>query len=159
LGAIRQRSLESWPQRVDAGVAARLQAVDRAVARGAASGRPKIAKLAENERLRDYVQERLAGVVRAPDGREVGPDVVVPKGRGKPHRKDRRWAQAWSPEQIANRLKVDFPDDVSMRVSHEAIYQALYVESCGALKRELVACLRTGRACLEAGPSRKRGRM
>ncbi len=43
--------------------------------------------------------------------------------------------QAWSPEQIANRIKVDFPDDESMRISHEAIYQALYVESRGALKR------------------------
>ncbi len=54
--------------------------------------------------------------------------------------------QAWSPEQIANRLKIDFPDDESMRISHEAIYQALYVQGRGALKRELVACLRTGRA-------------
>jgi IS30 family transposase len=108
--------------------------------------RPKVAKLADNERLRDYVQDRLAGVVCASDGREMGPDVVVRKGRGKPHRKDRRWVQAWSPEQIANRVKVDFPDDTSMRISHEAIYQALYVESRGALKRELVACLRTGRA-------------
>ena len=53
---------------------------------------------------------------------------------------------AWSPEQISNRLKVDFPDDESMRISHEAIYQALYVQGRGALKRELVACLRTGRA-------------
>ena len=108
--------------------------------------RPKVAKLIENDRLRDYVQGRLAGEVCAPDGRDVGPDVVVRKGRGKPHRKDRRWTQAWSPEQIANRLKVDFPDDESMRISHEAIYQALYVESRGALRRELVACLRTGRA-------------
>jgi IS30 family transposase len=55
-------------------------------------------------------------------------------------------ARAWSPEQISNRLKVDFPDDESMRISHEAIYQALYIQSRGALKRELVACLRTGRA-------------
>lgn len=108
--------------------------------------RPKVAKLVENDRLREYVQDRLAGAVRAPDGREVGPDVVVRKGRGKPHRKDRPWTTAWSPEQIAHRLKVDFPDDESMRISHEAIYQALYVESRGALKRELVACLRTGRA-------------
>ncbi len=54
--------------------------------------------------------------------------------------------RAWSPEQISHRLKLDFPDDESMRISHEAIYQALYVESRGALKRELIACLRTGRA-------------
>ncbi len=108
--------------------------------------RPKVAKLVENDRLRDYVQDRLAGTVRTPDGREVGPEVVVRKGRGKPHRKDRPWTTAWSPEQIANRLKLDFPDDESMRISHEAIYQALYVESRGALKRELVSCLRTGRA-------------
>ena len=108
--------------------------------------RPKVARLAGNDRLRDYVQDRLAGLVRAPDGRAVGPDVPAWKGRGKPRRKDRRWVQAWSPEQIASRLKVDFPDDDSMRISHEAIYQALYVEGRGALKRELVACLRTGRA-------------
>ena len=66
--------------------------------------------------------------------------------RSKPRRQDRRWTRAWSPEQIANRLPIDFPDDESMRISHEAIYQALYVESRGALKRDLVTCLRTGRA-------------
>ncbi len=54
--------------------------------------------------------------------------------------------RAWSPEQIANRIKLDFPDDESMRISHEAIYQSLYIEGRGALKRELVWCLRTGRA-------------
>lgn len=41
---------------------------------------------------------------------------------------------AWGPEQISNRLRADFPDDESMHISHEAIYQALYVESRGALK-------------------------
>jgi hypothetical protein len=82
--------------------------------------RPKVAKLAENEPLRSYVQERLAGLVRAPDGRAVGPQGPEWKGRNKPHRKDRRWVQAWSPEQIANRLKVDFPDDESMRISRGA---------------------------------------
>lgn len=68
------------------------------------------------------------------------------KGRNKPHRGDRGWGTAWSPEQIARRLPVELPDDEGMRISHEAIYQALYAEGRGALKRELVACLRTGRA-------------
>jgi IS30 family transposase len=108
--------------------------------------RPKVAKLASNERLRTYVQERLSGQVRRRDGTVVGPEAGPWKGRNKPRRQDRRWARAWSPQQIANRLRIDFPDDDSMRISHEAIYQALFVQSRGALKRELVACLRTGRA-------------
>lgn len=108
--------------------------------------RPKTAKLAANERLREYVQERLSGAVQAADGRVVGPPGPEWNGKNKPHRGDRRWVQGWSPEQIAERLRVDFPDDESMRISHEAIYQALYVQRRGALQRELVTCLRTGRA-------------
>ncbi|MBA3279221.1 MAG: IS30 family transposase, partial [Geodermatophilaceae bacterium] len=61
------------------------------------------------------------------------------------------------PEQISKRLRVDFPDDESMRISHEAIYQALYVQGRGALRRELVACLRTGRA-LRMPRARTKGR-
>ena len=109
--------------------------------------RPKTAKLVANSALHDYVQQRLSGKVHHPNGKTVtGPTTPQWKGRGKPHRKDRPWVFAWSPEQISRRLKVDFPDDESMRISHEAIYQSLYVQSRGALKRELVACLRTGRA-------------
>jgi transposase, IS30 family len=52
----------------------------------------------------------------------------------------------WSPEQIARRLVLEFPDDESMRISHEAIYQSLYVQGRGELRRELTKCLRTGRA-------------
>lgn len=107
--------------------------------------RPKVAKLVDNDRLRDYVQERLSAVARTADGRLIGPPGPKWNGKGKPHRADRRWVKAWSPEQISKRLRVDFPDDESMRISHEAIYQALFVQSRGALKRELVACLRTGR--------------
>src|SRR5680860_620115 len=110
------------------------------------ASRPKVSKLAANDRLREYVQDRLAGVIARPDGAPVpGPDVTF-IGRRHGRRADRRWAKAWSPEQIANRIRVDFPDDESMRISHEAIYQALYIQGRGALKRELVACLRTGRA-------------
>jgi IS30 family transposase len=50
-----------------------------------------------------------------------------------------------SPEQISNRLKIDYPDDESMRVSHETIYQALYFQARGGLKREVQTVLRTGR--------------
>ena len=89
--------------------------------------RPKPAKLVENPRLRAYVQDRLSGVVRGSNGRALGPEGPQWQGRNKPHRGDRHWVQGWSPEQISNRLKVDFPDDESMRISHEAIYQALSV--------------------------------
>jgi IS30 family transposase len=54
--------------------------------------------------------------------------------------------QEWSPEQISRRLVEEFPDDLEMRVSHETIYQALYVQGRGGLRRDLTACLRTGRA-------------
>ena len=110
------------------------------------AARPKEAKLAVNERLREYVQERLGGEICSRDGTSVPGPGTKWNGRRHGRRQDRRWANAWSPEQIARRLPVDFPDDESMRISHEAIYQALYVQGRGALKRELVACLRTGRA-------------
>jgi len=77
--------------------------------------RPKTSKLAGHLALREYVQDKLGG------------------------------HEHWSPEQIAARLVVDFPDDEQMRISHEAIYQALYVQGRGALRRELAACLPTGR--------------
>ena len=109
--------------------------------------RPKPAKLVSNPRLRHYVQDRLEGYVHDAAGREiVGPQQAPFKGRNKPHRGDRKWVNGWSPEQIANRLRVDFPSDESMRISHEAIYQALYIQGRGALRRDLVSCLRTGRA-------------
>ena len=122
-----------------------------------AARRPKPAKLAANAALRRYVQDRLAGVVVAPGGAAVPGPVVPWKGRRHGRRRDRRWAAAWSPEQIAHRLRLDFPDDGTMRVSHEAIYQALYVRGRGALRRELTACLRTGRA-LRVPRARSRGR-
>ena len=120
--------------------------------------RPKTAKLVANEQLRGYVQDRLAGEVERPDGSAVtGPEARW-KGRRHGRRADRRWGKAWSPEQIAHRLPVEFPDDDSMRISHEAIYQALYVQGRGALRRELTACLRTGRALRVPRARTRRGK-
>jgi IS30 family transposase len=76
--------------------------------------RPKEARLAGNEELHAWVQDKLR--------------------------------QRWSPEQISRRLAAEFPDRPEMRVSHETIYQSLYVQGRGALRRELAASLRTGRA-------------
>ena len=57
----------------------------------------------------------------------------------------------YSPEQIAGRLRRQFPDDPEMWVSAETIYQSLYVQSRGALRRELTRCLRTGRTLRQPG--------
>jgi IS30 family transposase len=122
-----------------------------------AARRPKTAKLALNATLRKYVQDRLAGEVAGPSGAAVRGPVVPWKGRRHGRRQQRRWGKAWSPEQIARRLRLDVPGDETMRISHEAIYQALYVQGRGALRRELTACLPTGRA-LRVPRARSHGR-
>jgi len=111
-----------------------------------AAQRPKPVKLVVNVALRTYVQDRLAGMIVTPSGTAIAGPSVSWKGRRHGPRQDRRWASAWSPEQIARRLRLDFPHDETMRISHEAIYQSLYIQGRGALRRELTACLRTGRA-------------
>jgi len=134
------------PQWVDAYVSAGVSGVDGAVAPGAArassqgrearSERSASRVRAGSSRWRDHpTRWRVGG---RPGG---GVDRSAPRSPPGP-----ALARSWSPEQIANRLSVDFPHDESMRISHEAIDQALYVQGRGALGRELVACLRTGRA-------------
>jgi IS30 family transposase len=104
-GAPKKGGWEAKPRYRATGAQARAQ--DRA-------RRPKLGKLARNEKLRDEVQNRLT--------------------------------DEHSPEQIARRLRLDFPDDAEMWVSHETIYQSIYVQGRGNLRRELHTCLRTGRA-------------
>jgi hypothetical protein len=88
-----------------------------------------------------------------------GPTPTLPAPQARDGRRQhRRWATAWSPGRISTRrLLIDFPEDESMRISHEAIDQALYVQGRGALRRELVVCLRTARA-LRVPRGRSRGR-
>ena len=114
-----------------------------------AGRRPKVARLAANDTLRRWVEDRLSGAVARPGAPSVtGPSVSSWKGRRHGPRQSRRQgrlgSKAWSPEQIAGRLPIDFPDDDSMRISHEAIYPA-FVQGRGALRRDLTACLRSGR--------------
>ena len=95
-----------------------------------AAKRPKAAKLATERSAREYVEDRRPAS-HPPDGTVVaGPDVPARMGRHATG-SDRRWAMAWSPEQIGGRLLVDFPDDESCGSRHETIYQALYVQGRG----------------------------
>ena len=73
--------------------------------------RPKVAKMVTNEVLQHYVQERLTGQVRHPDGTvRNGPSARPWNGRNQRLRHQyREWFQGWSPEQISQRLKVDLP--------------------------------------------------
>ncbi len=113
---------------------------------GRSAERPKAAKLETNAALRQYVRDRLYSHISHPGGSVVVGPPTAWKGRRHGRRQSRRWAKARSPEQIAGRLRIDCPGDETMRISHEAIYQALYIQGRGALRRELTACLRTGRA-------------
>jgi IS30 family transposase len=72
----------------------------------------------------------------------------------------RRLQQRWSPEQIAGWLVTEYPDDPTMRISHEAIYQTLYLQARGALKKELLASLRRQRPMRRSrqAPATRRGR-
>ena len=97
----------------------------------------------------------LAGQQRVAAMRADGPGGPSAGSRaGPPKLDDPRLAAAvnaqlagwWSPQQIAARLRIARPSDPMMRVSHETIYQGLYVQGRGELRRELARCLRTGRA-------------
>jgi IS30 family transposase len=75
---------------------------------------------------------------------------------------DRGLRERWSPQQIAARLVREYPDDPSMRVSHETIYKTLFVQARGALRKELTVCLRSGRTQRRPrlrGEQAKRGRI
>jgi len=85
--------------------------------------------LFDTRNLRTIRCPLTAGTIAKHDGVAVPVPEVRFIGRRHGPRKDQRWASSWSPEQIENRLNLDFPDDPAMRISHEAIYQNPTVSS------------------------------
>ena len=76
------------------------------------------------------------------------------------HYVSRRLGELWSPREICERLALDYPNNPEMRVSHETIYQSLFVQGRGELKRELSRCLRTGRTRRKSqGRQHRRGKI
>jgi len=89
-------------------------------------------------------------VVEATQGRQAGAPSLV--------RQVSTWLeQLWSPQEIAERLRLEHPDDPMMQVSHETIYQSLFVQGRGELRRELARCLRSGRTPSSPGPGGEEG--
>ncbi len=100
----------------------------------------EVAANGSRERYRAWrAERRAAGKARRP---KVAKLARCPRLRRKV---ERLLAERRSPRQIAHRLRLDHPSDPEMRVSHETIHQSLYVQTRGALGKELTACLRTGR--------------
>jgi transposase, IS30 family len=113
----------------------------------AALGRPRCTiyrELARNTRAGGY---RATVAQRRAEERRRRPKAARLAASGRRRAEvAARLEKKWSPRQIAATLKADFPGQPEMHVSHETIYQSLYVQGRGALRRELAACLRTGRA-------------
>jgi len=129
-------------ERISRGIAAEESA--RAIAR--ALGRSPSTVSREIERCGGRRRYRALGAQRRAVARAARPKVGrlsrLPRLREEVEAGLRR---RWSPQQISARLKVDHPDDPEMRISHETIYQSLYVQSRGELRRELTCALRGGR--------------
>ncbi len=117
-----------------------MRAIARRIQRAPSTITREVARNAGHERYRAWRAERNAARrARRPKAAKLAQD-----------RRLRDVVEAllrkrWSPEQITRRLCVDYPDDPAMRVSHETIYQSLFVQGRGALRAELRRCLRTGR--------------
>jgi len=165
----RSKSFVGWVIREAGGVARRLD-WDPSPARLSAAEREEIRAGIEADESFRVIAARLG---RAPStiSREVGANGGRRRYRGwRAHRRAadaarrpkpaklaacprlraqvEQWLaeELWSPAQISAQLRIDFPDDPMMRVSTETIYQSLYVQGRGALRKELALCLRTGRA-------------
>jgi transposase, IS30 family len=130
-------------EEISRGISAKLSfaAIGRLIGRPACTVSREVGRNGGRARYRAVAADRAAGArARRPKPAKLATNPALRE------EVQARLSQRWSPQQIAKRLKVDHPDDPAMQVSHETIYTSLYVQSRGALRRELATCLRTGRA-------------
>ncbi|MGH2855804.1 MAG: IS30 family transposase [Solirubrobacteraceae bacterium] len=141
---LHSRHRLSWEERerISRGLAAgeSARAIARDLGRAASTIAREVAGCGGRDRYRALRAERLAGLrARRPKPTKLSrcPRLLAAVQAG--------LEQRWSPEQISARLKAEHPDDPEMRISHETIYQSLYVQARGEFRRQLSSQLRTGR--------------
>jgi transposase, IS30 family len=157
---LHSRHRLSWEERelISRGLAAGLsgRAIARGLGRAPSTVSREIARCGGRERYLAVRGEVVARErCRRPKPRKLAgcPRLLAAVERG--------LVEGWSPQQISARLKREYPDDQEMRISHETIYLSLFVQSRGQLRRELTACLRTGRTkrCAQGRQAHDRGRI
>jgi IS30 family transposase len=174
------------PDRIEIGFGVRtdesLQSIGRRLGRSASTIKREIdingEAFSRNGRKSGYRRKEAFGARQSGRSAEVGYDPLMAQARSDVRARrpkagklalsealhdevQTRLLDEHSPAQIAKRLAMDFPDDAEMRVSHETIYQSIYVQGKGSLRRELHTCLRTGRALRkpQRRPEERRGRI
>ena len=118
-----------------------LRAIARELGRAPSTISREVGRCGGRERYRALVSERTA----AARARRPKP-TKLSRNRALCERVEDGLRRRWSPQQISARLRREHPDDPEMRISHETIYKALYVQSRGELRRQLTANLRTQRS-------------
>jgi transposase, IS30 family len=146
----------SWEEReaISRGLAAgeSVRGIARGLGRAASTVSREVAGCGGRRRYRAVRAERLAA------GRSRRPKLGKLSGSARLRAAvEAGLVQCWSPQQISARLRLDHPDDLEMRISPETIYQSLFVQSRGELRRQLAANLRSGRTKRRAQGGTRRG--
>ena len=144
--AVSGRFLAGWErEEIAVGLAAGLSC--RAIAARLAPGRSAstVSREVRRNSVRGVYRAHLAGREAQERARRPKPAKLAVNGELRAWVEE-KLALNWSPEQVSARLEDEFPGRAEMRVSAETVYQSLYVQGRGALRRELSACLRTGRS-------------
>jgi IS30 family transposase len=144
--AVSGRYLQGWErEEIAVGLAAGLSY--RAIAARLAPGRSAgtVSREVARNSVRGVYRAHLAARLARERARRPKPAKLAVNGELR-ERVGGMLGRNWSPEEISARLKLEFPDRAEMRVSPETVYQSLYVQGRGALRRELAAHLRTGRS-------------